>query len=55
MVVSSNVAADQVARFAMTNTKLNVRFVNLSTQNNAKLLQQLKSGFKHIIIWNRYQ
>ena len=28
--------------------------VTLSTQNNAKLLQQLKSGFKRIIIWNKY-
>ena len=26
--------------------------VTLSTQDNAKLLQQLKSGFKRTIIWN---
>ena len=28
--------------------------MTLSTQENAKLLQQLKSGFKRIINWNRY-
>ena len=27
----------------------------LSTQDNAKLLQQLKLGFKKIINWNKYQ
>ena len=26
-----------------------------STQDNAKLLQQLKSGFKRTINWNKYQ
>ena len=30
----------------MTETKLYVPVVTLSTQDNAKLLQQLKSGFK---------
>ena len=29
--------------------------VTLSTQDNAKLLQQLKSGFKRTINWNKYQ
>ena len=28
--------------------------VTLSTQDNAKLLAQLKSGFKRAISWNRY-
>ena len=28
--------------------------VTLSTQDNAKLLQQLKSGFKRVINWNKY-
>ena len=27
----------------------------LSAPDNAKLLQQLKSGFKRTIIWNKYQ
>ena len=32
-------------RFAITDTKLYVPVVTLSTQVNSKLLQQLKSGF----------
>ena len=42
-------------RFTITDTKLYVPAVTLSTQDNAKLLQQLKSGFKRIINWNKYQ
>ena len=38
----------------MTDTKLYVPVVTLSTQNNAKLFEQLKSGLKKII-WNKYQ
>ena len=41
-------------RFAITDTKLYVPVVTLSTQENTKLLQQLKSGFKRIINWNKY-
>ena len=41
-------------RFAITDTKLYVPVVTLSTQGNAKLLQQLKSGFKRTINWNKY-
>ena len=44
----------QGATFAITETKLYVPVVTLSTQDNAKLLQQLKSGFKRIINWNKY-
>ena len=46
--------ANQGATFAITETKLYVSVVTLSTQDNAKLLQQLKSGFKRIINWNKY-
>ena len=42
-------------KFAITDTKLYVAVVTLSTQDNAKLLQQLKSGFKRTINWNKYQ
>ena len=41
--------------FAITDAKLYVPVVTLSTQDNAKLLQQLKSGFKRTINWNKYQ
>ena len=40
---------------AGTETKLYAMVVTLSTQDNAKLLQQLKSGFKRTIIWNKYE
>ena len=41
-------------RFAITDTRLYVPVVTLSTQENTKLLQQLKSGFKRVINWNKY-
>ena len=40
---------------AVTDTKLYAPVVTLSTQDNAKLLQPLKSGFKRTINWNKYQ
>ena len=42
-------------KFEITDTKLYVPVVTVSTQDNAKLLQQLKYGFKRIINWNKYQ
>ena len=43
-------AASQAATFAVTNTKLYAPVVTLLTEVNAKFLQQLKSGFKKVII-----
>ena len=40
--------------FAITDRKLYVPVVTLSTQENTKFLQQLKPGFKRIINWNKY-
>ena len=40
---------------AIRDTKLYVPVVTLSTTDNAKLLEQLKSGFKKTINWNKYQ
>ena len=42
-------------KFAITETKLYILVVTLWTQDNAKLLQQLKSGFKRTINWNKYE
>ena len=42
-------------RFAITDTKHYVPVVTLSTQDNAKLLQRLKSCFKGTINWSKYQ
>ena len=45
---------NQNATFAITDTKLYVPVVTLSTQENTKFLQQLNSGFKRVINWNKY-
>ena len=37
---------DQVRKFAITDSKIYLPVVSLSTQQNAKPLDQLKSGFK---------
>ena len=47
--MSTNVA-NQNAIFTITETKLYVPVVTLSTQDNAKLLIQLKSDFKEQLI-----
>ena len=46
--------ANQNPTFEITKTNLYVPVVTLSTQDNAKLLPQLKSGLKITIIWNKY-
>ena len=48
-------AASQAETFSITDTKLCFPIVTLSTQANAKLLEQLKSSFKRTIKWNKYQ
>ena len=40
--------------FAITDTKLYVPVLTLSTQDNAKLFEQLNSSFKRTINWNKY-
>ena len=53
VIVSTNVE-NQNATFGITYTKLYVSVETLSTQDNSKLLQQLKPDIKRIIIWNKY-
>ena len=53
-VIASVIAANQAATFTITDTKLYVPVVTLSTQENTKFLQQLKSSFKRVINWNKY-
>ena len=53
VLIATNIP-NQNATFAITDTKLYVPVVNLSTQENTKFLQQLKSGFKRVINWNKY-
>ena len=47
--------ANQVTTFTVTETNLYVPLVTLSTQDNSKLLPQLKNGFERTITWNKYQ
>ena len=53
VIVSLN-NENQNATFEITDTKLYVPVVTLSTQDSSKLLHQLKSGFKRVINWNTY-
>ena len=41
--------------FKITNTKLYVPIVTLSSKGNVKLLKVLKEGFKNLFFWNEYQ
>ena len=43
------------ATFKKTDPKLYVSVVTLSTQDDNKLLEQLKTGFKGTIKWNKYR
>ena len=43
------------ATFKATDTKLYVSVVTLSTEIDKKLLEQLKSGFKRTIKWNKHR
>ena len=47
-------AGNELPTFTITDKKLYVPIDTLSTQDSAKLLQQLKYGFKKTINWNKY-
>ena len=47
-------SSDQNPTFTIMAANLYVPVVTLLTQGNAKLLPQLKSGFKRTISWNKY-
>ena len=53
-VLVTSSTQNQNATFVITDTKLYVPVVTLSTQKNTKFLQQLNSGFKRVINWNKY-
>ena len=52
VIIHTNIA-NQIPTFAITES-IYVPVVTLSTQDNTKVLTQLKSGFKRAITWNRY-
>ena len=43
------------ATFKVKDTKLYVPVVTLSAENDDKLLEKLKTGFKRTIKWNKYR
>ena len=47
------VVTNQNATFEIKDTKLYAPVVTLSIQDNNKLLEQLESGFKRNINWNK--
>ena len=49
------IAAPTRLEFQITDTKLYVPVVTLSKENDKKLLEQLKSGFKRTVKWNKYR
>ena len=49
------IVAPSGATFKLKETKLYVPVVTLSKQNDTKLLEQLKSGFKRTRKWNKYR
>ena len=49
------IAAPTGLEFKITDTKLYVPVVSLSKEYDMKLLEQLKSGFKRTIKWNKYR
>ena len=54
MVINLCYYSTAAGRFARTDTRPYVPVVTLSTQENTKLLQQLKSCFKRVINWKKY-
>ena len=54
LIGATNVAV-QATTFSITDTKHYVPVVTLSTQDNAKLLEQLKFSFKRTVNWKKYQ
>ena len=54
MISSANAATNQVVSFMITDTKLYVPIVALSTEDNTNLTKPLNEGFKRTIYWNQY-
>ena len=48
-------SAGNTAKFAITDTKLHVPIVTLSTKDSANLAKQLNEGFERSVYWNSYE
>ena len=51
---NSDATSADSATFKITDAKLYVLVVTLSTEDNAKLRKQLSGGFKRSVHWNKY-
>ena len=49
-ILVAGVAANQELKFEITDTKLHVPVITLSTQDKVKLLKKLQSGFKKQLV-----
>ena len=49
------IVAPTVLKFQIKDPKLYVPVVTLSKENDTKLLEKLKTGFKRTIKWNKYR
>ena len=52
--IDRKVDVPENAMFQITDTKLYVPVVTFSKENDTKLLEQLKTGFKRTVKWNKY-
>ena len=52
--LAAGTAVNQIPKLRITNKKLFVPVVTLSTQENIKLIKQLESDFKRTINWHKY-
>ena len=48
-------STEESAKFAITDAKLHVPIVTLSTKDSANLTKQLSERFKRSVYWNRYE
>ena len=55
LCIAFTTVANQGASFSITDTKAYLRRVTLSTQDNVKVLDQLKLVLKRIFNWSKYQ
>ena len=48
-------SAGDTAKFTITDTKLHVPIVTLSTKDSTNLAKQLNDGFNRSVYWNSYE
>ena len=54
-LANPEIVAPTKLNFEITDIKLYVPVITLSNENDTKVLEQLKSGFKKTIKWNKWR